>query len=214
MSRISNGSQGFEMVNISKESNLLVTFLNRRFGVSRKADEVSILSGAEVTIVVFLPGNKVFSFCHTSVETTVDRFLSRNPPQISGSLQLTDAHGKSRLPELNMVLIQTINELEMEKKQGEELDQIRKITQAQQWWESPVEELDLTQLKQLKASLEMMLGDNVGKQAEQLLFQATNSPEFYAPTSNGVVPFDLKNRGFNTNMMPYQYPNLGYGGFC
>ncbi|XP_048231864.1 agamous-like MADS-box protein AGL62 [Ricinus communis] len=207
------GRQRIEMVKISKESNRLVTFSKRRYGVFKKASELSTLCGAEISIIVFSPGKRAFSFGNPSVETVVDRFLSNKPPRISGSLQLIEAHRSSRLRELNMLLTKTLNELEMEKKRGEELDRIRKASQAQHWWESPIEELDLTQLKQLKASLEM-LRQNVGKQAEQLLFQATNSHQFYAPTtSNRVLPFDPKNGGFNTTLMPYQYPNLGCGGF-
>ncbi|EEF39722.1 mads box protein, putative [Ricinus communis] len=199
------GRQRIEMVKISKESNRLVTFSKRRYGVFKKASELSTLCGAEISIIVFSPGKRAFSFGNPSVETVVDCFLSNKPPRISGSLQLIEAHRSSRLRELNMLLTK--------KKRGEELDRIRKASQAQHWWESPIEELHLTQLKQLKASLEM-LRQNVGKQAEQLLFQATNSHQFYAPTtSNRVLPFDPKNGGFNTTLMPSQYPNLGCGGF-
>ncbi|XP_050208832.1 uncharacterized protein LOC126659577 [Mercurialis annua] len=100
----------------------------------------------------------------------------------------------------------------MEKKRGEELDQMRKISQAQHWYESPIDQLDSAQLKQLKTSLEM-LKQNVKKQAEQLLFQAANNHQFFAPTTTNrpVPPFDPKNGGFAANIAPYQYANLAYG---
>ncbi|XP_050221369.2 uncharacterized protein LOC126671630 [Mercurialis annua] len=102
----------------------------------------------------------------------------------------------------------------MEKQRGEELDQTRKISQAQHWYESPIEQLDSTQLKQLRTSLEM-LKQNVKKQAEQLLFQAANNHQFYAPTTTtnrSLIPFGPKNGGFTANIAPYdQYANLAYG---
>ncbi|KDP40963.1 hypothetical protein JCGZ_24962 [Jatropha curcas] len=238
MSRKSRGRQKLEMVKISKESNLLVTFSKRRYGIFKKASELSTLCGAEVTVIVFSPGKKVFSFGQPSVEAVVNRFLSGTSPPISGAMQLIEAHRNARVRELNMQLTQILNQLEMEKKRGEELDQMKRVRQAQCWWESPIEDLDFERLQQLKASLEI-LRHTVTKQAEQLLIQTTNTPQqfyvpstntpqqfyatssntpqqFYAPsTSNtALLPnFDPENNGFefNTNMNAYQYPNLGFG---
>jgi hypothetical protein len=56
----------------------------------------------------------------------------------------------------------------MGKKRGQELDRKGKASQSQNWWENPIEELDMAQLEQLKASLQGLKHD-VARQAEQIL---------------------------------------------
>jgi hypothetical protein len=64
----------------------------------------------------------------------------------------------------------------MEKKRGQELDRKGKASQSQNWWENPIEELDMAQLEQLKASLQGLKHD-VARQAEQILIQNLNPPQ-------------------------------------
>lgn len=108
MGRQSKGRRKLEIVKISKESNLLVTFSKRRYGVFKKASELSILCGAEITIIVFSPTMKVFSFGHPSVETVIDRFLYGNSTQTSGVLQLVQTHRNARVRDLNLQLTQVL----------------------------------------------------------------------------------------------------------
>jgi hypothetical protein len=66
----------------------------------------------------------------------------------------------------------------MEKKRGQELDRKGKASQSQNWWENPIEELDMAQLEQLKASLQGQgLKHDVARQAEQILIQKLNPPQ-------------------------------------
>ncbi|KAL4318938.1 hypothetical protein GQ457_18G013720 [Hibiscus cannabinus] len=62
------GRQKVEMVKMTNESHLLVTFSKRRAGLFKKASELSTLCVAEVVIVVFSPGKKVYTFGHPSVD--------------------------------------------------------------------------------------------------------------------------------------------------
>lgn len=95
---------------------------------------------------------------------------------------------------------------------------MRKASQAQCWWEAPIEELNLPQLEQLKMSLEE-LKKNVGKQAEKMLIQSSNPPQFFAGSSSNAggmnLPFDPNNNAaavFNpNNMMPHPGYNPGFG---
>ncbi|KAJ4823019.1 hypothetical protein Tsubulata_009225, partial [Turnera subulata] len=184
MTRKSKGRQKVEMVKMNKESNLQVTFSKRRSGLFKKASELCTLCGAEIAIIVFSPGKKVFSFGHPGVETVIDRFLTRNPPQMTGTMQLIEAHRNANVRDLNMQLTQIENQLEMGKKHGEELTQMRKASQSECWWENPIEELGLPQLKQLKASLEE-LKENISKQADHLLIQTSSyPPQFYGASSS------------------------------
>ncbi|WCJ18844.1 Agamous-like MADS-box protein AGL62 [Euphorbia peplus] len=224
MSRKSKGRKKLDMVKISKESNLLVTFSKRKYGIFKKASELSTLCGAEITIILFSPGKKIFSFGHPSVEAVVQRFLTRKPTQFSGSQKLTEAHRNARICELNAQLTQVEYLLEMERKTGEEIDKARKVREAQNWWESPIQKLNFEQLHNLKTCLEV-LSQNVDRQVEYLLIQTTNTnnnnnnnndyPAILAPNSlpgTRFLPFESKTcDGFNTSIVPYEHHRLGFG---
>ncbi|GAV71799.1 SRF-TF domain-containing protein, partial [Cephalotus follicularis] len=214
--RKSKGRQKVEMVKMNNESNLQVTFSKRRTGLFKKASELCTLCGAEIAIVVFSPGKKVFSFGHPCVESIIDRFLTRNPTPPSDTVQLNiEAHRNANVRELNAQLTQVLNQLEAENRRGEELNQLRKANQAQCWWQAPVEELTMPQLVQLKASLDD-LKKNVAKQVDRLLIQSSNPPQFFpGSSSSGNPPFEPKNNvGFNPNMVPHGYhPGYGSRGF-
>ncbi|XVE67411.1 hypothetical protein DITRI_Ditri08aG0158500 [Diplodiscus trichospermus] len=200
MQKKSLGRQKIEMVKMKKDSNLQVTFSKRRSGLFKKASELCTLCGAQVGIIVFSPGNKVFSFGHPGIGTVIDRYLNRNPPEPSGTLQLIEAHRNANVRELNLQLTELLNQLEHEKNRGEELKRMRKASQNLRWWEAPIEELSLPQLLQLKSAMEEMK-INVAKQAEKLAFQSTNSQQFFmgASSSGGVF------HNYNANMMPQRY---------
>lgn len=213
MPRKSKGRQKIEMTKMSKESNLLVTFSKRRSGLFKKASELCTLCGAEIAIIVFSPGKKAFSFGHPCVESIVDRFLTRNPPSInSNTLQLVEAHRNASVRELNTQFTELVNELEEEKKRGEELSKARKANQGKCWWETPIEELRLEELEQLKVAMEE-LKKNVAKQTEKHMMEtANNSPFFRASSSGGAHSSnaDAKAPGLGLSMTPHGY-TLGYG---
>ncbi|KAK6916286.1 hypothetical protein RJ641_019147 [Dillenia turbinata] len=57
------------------------------------------------------------------------------------------------LKELNAQLTSKLCQLEMEKKRGEELDQVMRASQLQNSWEAPIEQLNMEQLKVAKTAL-------------------------------------------------------------
>ncbi|XP_070021223.1 agamous-like MADS-box protein AGL62 [Nicotiana sylvestris] len=151
----SMGRQKIKISKIEVKNHLQVTFSKRRSGLFKKASELCILCGVEVAIVVFSPARKKISFGHPNVESIIDRFLSKNHNPISNSsLHLVDAHRNASVQELNLQLTQILSELEIEKKRGESLDQMRKTSQNQYWWEAPIMQLALHELEQLKDSME------------------------------------------------------------
>ena len=184
------------MTKMTKESNLQVTFSKRRSGLFKKASELCTLCGVEIAIIVFSPGKKVYSFGHPCVESIIDRFLTRNPLPNSSALQLFEAHRSANVRDLNMQLTQVLNQLEMEKKRGDALTQMRKASQGQCWWAAPVEELGYERLELLKASLEN-LKKNVALHVEKLMIEASSTPTFYASTPVGaVIPYESQAAGF------------------
>ncbi|CBI25116.3 agamous-like MADS-box protein AGL62 [Vitis vinifera] len=205
--RKSKGRQRVEMAKMTKESNLQVTFSKRRSGLFKKASELCTLCGVEIAIVVFSPGKKVYSFGHPCVESIIDRFLTRNPLPNSSALQLFEAHRSANVRDLNLQLTQVLNQLEIEKKRGEALTQMRKASQAQCWWAASIEELSFERLELLKVSLEN-LKKNVALQVDKLMIEASNPPTFFPSNSVGaVVPYDSQVAGFG----PRSY-DFGYGG--
>ncbi|KAI4298284.1 hypothetical protein L6164_031861 [Bauhinia variegata] len=175
----SSGRQRIPIEKIPKKSHLQVTFSKRRSGLFKKASELCTLCGVEIAIIVFSPADKAFSFGHPEVESIIDRFLTRNSPLDSvADHQLVEAHRNANIRDLNAQLTQLVNQLETERKRGEELDQVRRVRQRECWWESPIEELGLNELQQLKFSMEE-LKNNVAKQANKVLMDQTGMSSYY-----------------------------------
>ncbi|KAL5070224.1 hypothetical protein RYX36_021111 [Vicia faba] len=152
--RKGRGRQKIEMKKMSNESNLQVTFSKRRSGLFKKASELCTLCDADVALVVFSPGEKVFSFGHPHVDTVIDRYLSRVPPQNNGTVQFIEAHHSAIVREFNCKLTQINNLLDTEKKCGDELSHLLKAHEAQYWWARPIDKMNMTQLELFKKVLE------------------------------------------------------------
>lgn len=180
------GRQKIKIEKIAKKSHLQVTFSKRRAGLFKKASELSTLCGVDIAMIVFSPAQKAFSFGHPSVDSMMHRFLTGSPPPppSSGLHQLIETRRDANVHEQNMQLTQTLNQLEAEKKNGEVLDQMRKVNRSQCCWEAPIEELELHELEQLRGALEE-LKKTVAKQVNNILIQSTSSLPFLAV--NGTV---------------------------
>ncbi|XP_019189899.1 PREDICTED: agamous-like MADS-box protein AGL61 [Ipomoea nil] len=169
--RPSMGRQKIKIEKIEMKNHLQVTFSKRRSGLFKKASELCILCGVEVAIIVFSPAGKVFSFGHPNVELIIDRFLSLNQHPLTSSnnatFQLVEAHRSATVREMNLQLTQIMAESEIERKRGEALDEMRKESRRQHWWEAPVFELGLPELQQLRDAMEE-LKKNVTAQAEKI----------------------------------------------
>ncbi|XP_071734587.1 agamous-like MADS-box protein AGL61 [Rutidosis leptorrhynchoides] len=177
------GRQKIKIAKIQIKNHLQVTFSKRRSGLFKKASELCTLCGVEIAIVVFSPAGKVFSFGHPKVESIVDRFLTRNPNRNTTNLHLVEAHRLASIPELNMQLTHILNELETEKKKSETLDEMRKASRSQFWWEAPIEELNLHELEQLKDSMDE-LKKTISTQANKLLAENSNSMSLFGINNN------------------------------
>ncbi|KAA8545734.1 hypothetical protein F0562_020815 [Nyssa sinensis] len=190
--KASMGRQKIKMAKIEIKNHLQVTFSKRRSGLFKKASELCTLCGVEITIIVFSPAGKVFSFGHPNVESIIDRFLTRNPQPNSTMLHMVEAHRNASVRELNSQLTQLLNELEAEKKRGETLDHMRKASRNQCWWEAPIDELGLHELEQLKDSMEE-LKKNVNNQANKVLAEAANPLPFFTVNGTEIIdPFGRK----------------------
>ncbi|RDX70216.1 Agamous-like MADS-box protein AGL29, partial [Mucuna pruriens] len=112
------GRRKIEIAEVKDPNTRQVTFSKRRTGLFKKANELSILCGAEVGIVVFSPGDKPYSFGHPSVEVVADKFLQQNVTQRSG-VQASDE--VSDIDRLNQQLSDVQAQIRQEEKKGAEL---------------------------------------------------------------------------------------------
>ncbi|XP_027364753.1 agamous-like MADS-box protein AGL62 [Abrus precatorius] len=207
------GRQKIPIEKIPKKSHLQVTFSKRRSGLFKKASELCTLCGVEIAIVVFSPADKAFSFGHPEVESLIDRYMTRNPPQESSAHQLVEAHRNANVRDLNMQLTQLFNHLEIEKKRGEELDHVRKARQRQFWWESPIDELGLHELLQVKASIEE-LKKNIEKHATKFMMDQSNISPSPIVGANGLAHYDaFENKSGGGINIASTLPNAHYLGF-
>ncbi|KAF8081627.1 hypothetical protein N665_0873s0001 [Sinapis alba] len=198
MVRKNKGRKKIEMVKMKNENNLQVTFSKRKSGLFKKASELCILCGAEIVVIVFSPGRKVFSFGHPNVDVVIDRFLNINQPhpRQNNNLQLNEAHGNVVVQDLNKHLTQVTEQLEADKKRNEDLKQKRKDNKrAENWWEDPIEGFNLRQLIEFKCVLENFK-KTVTTEASKSL-QATGHNIYFGSSSNAAYG-NFDNDG-NTN---------------
>ncbi|KAF4382017.1 hypothetical protein F8388_014134 [Cannabis sativa] len=193
--RVCRGRQKVPMRRIENESNLQVTFSKRRYGIFKKASELCTLCGVELAIIVFSPGNNVFSFGHPNVRLIIDRYMnpenySRMTAQanLSGTFQLIEAHRNADIRVMNQHLNLLTDQWDVVRKQNFELKQ----DYNRHWWEFPIESFyDMSRLEQLKLAMEMLRGDTT-KLADWILIQST-------PTrANSLLlppPFNNMNKG-------------------
>ncbi|CAI9285980.1 unnamed protein product [Lactuca saligna] len=167
------GRQKIKMAQIQNKSHLQVTFSKRRVGLFKKASELCTLCGVDIAIVVFSPADKVYSFGHPKVDSVVDRFLTQKQNRMFTNLHLVDAHRIASIPDLNLQQTYMRDELEIEKKRRETLDEMRKASQSQFWWEAPIEDLNLHELEQLKDSMEE-LKKTISIQVNKLFLENSN----------------------------------------
>lgn len=166
--KLTSGRQRIPIEKISKKSHLQVTFSKRRSGLFKKASELCTLCGVEIAIIVFSPADKAFSFGHPEVESLINRYVAQNSQLDNtgsgGSHQVVEANRNANAHNLNFQLTQILNQLEIEKKRGEELDRMQRARQKEFWWEIPIDELGLHELQHLMFSMED-LKKNIAKYA-------------------------------------------------
>lgn len=90
-----------------------------------------------------------------------------------------------------------MDELEIEKKRGEEMTQLIKASQSQHWCQAPIDELSPPQLADLKVALEK-LKNQVIQQVEKFVIESP-APEYFPGSSitRGIFKFDPTNTNSN-----------------
>ncbi|KAK7369901.1 hypothetical protein VNO80_11949 [Phaseolus coccineus] len=123
------GRRKIEITEVKDPNTKQVTFSKRRTGLFKKANELSILCGAEVAIVVFSPGNKPYSFGHPSVDIVVDKFLQQESASNVVKPNVDEGNSSSNadnIDALNQQLSGVQTQINEEHKKAIELDRRKK----------------------------------------------------------------------------------------
>ncbi|KAJ6905107.1 hypothetical protein NC652_022988 [Populus alba x Populus x berolinensis] len=139
------GRQKVELKRIDNEDDRLITFSKRRSGIYKKASELVVLTGAEITVIVFSPSVKPLSFGHPSVESVINRFLE-DPSSMDNTCHLVEAHRRMRIEELARKCDEMLRQLDEKKETSHRSKGKIKENDRRGWWDAPIEELDLNAL--------------------------------------------------------------------
>ncbi|KAK7369902.1 hypothetical protein VNO80_11950 [Phaseolus coccineus] len=128
------GRRRIEIAEVKDPNTKQVTFSKRRTGLFKKANELSVLCGAEIAIVMFSPGKKPFSYGHPSVDVVADKYLrkKRRSNVVRANVRENNASnevGDRLSQELSIVQVHT----EEEHKKATELDMREKEQEASQF---------------------------------------------------------------------------------
>ncbi|CAD5330129.1 unnamed protein product [Arabidopsis thaliana] len=195
---------------MENESNLQVTFSKRRFGLFKKASELCTLSGAEILLIVFSPGGKVFSFGHPSVQELIHRFSNPNHNSAivhhqNNNLQLVETRPDRNIQYLNNILTEVLANQEKEKQKRMVLDLLKESReQVGNWYEKDVKDLDMNETNQLISALQDVKKKLVREMSQ---YSQVNVSQNYFGQSSGVIGggnvgidlFDQRRNAFNYN---------------
>ncbi|AES92533.1 MADS-box transcription factor family protein [Medicago truncatula] len=135
------GRRKIEIEIVKDPNTRQVTFSKRRTGLFKKANELSILCGVEIAIVVFSPGNRPYSFGHPGINVVAAKYLQQEPelsdslgnpssdaPDIEKlNLKLVEASSDAPgIEKLNLELTEVLTQIQEGEKQNETHDEILK----------------------------------------------------------------------------------------
>ena len=187
------GRQKIEIKQIEEKSNLQVTFSKRRGGLVKKASELSLLCGAQVAILAFSPGKKVFAFGHRDVDMVLDRYLTES----STAGELGAASNDPQVQQWNKEYEEALKELEEEKKHVAMAEQWNKVCEnnvnARFWWDEPIDDMELEELEEYVRAMEE-LKKNVAARANELTMASDHfGNQNTSHLDLGVNGFSLEN---------------------
>ncbi|XP_033946068.1 myocyte enhancer factor 2cb isoform X6 [Pseudochaenichthys georgianus] len=133
------GRKKIQITRIMDERNRQVTFTKRKFGLMKKAYELSVLCDCEIALIIFNSTNKLFQYASTDMDKVLLKYTEYNEPHESRTnSDIVEALSKKEnkggeSPELESTLILTPRTEEKYKQINEEFDhmiQTHKIPQA------------------------------------------------------------------------------------
>ncbi|XP_020109333.1 agamous-like MADS-box protein AGL61 [Ananas comosus] len=153
------GRQKIEIKRIASEEARQVCFSKRRAGLFKKANELSVLCGADIAVVVFSPAGKPFSFGHPSVPSVLRRFLSPDNPHnhnhSHSAADSTPAAAAAVAAELNARQAELAAAVEGGRRRRAALEEALRARRAGMW-DADVDAMALPELEAFAAALERL----------------------------------------------------------
>ncbi|KAK1587445.1 hypothetical protein Q3G72_012946 [Acer saccharum] len=153
-SKKTKGKQAIEIKKIENENDRMVTFSKRKSGIFKKASEIAILTGAEVGVVIFSESGKPHSFGNPSIEAVSNRFQGVNPPTYDITNHFIEAQRQDIIVGLNRKQNSLLHQITAEKDREKRIKEVTKEKKTQGWWEAPIDDKNMKQLRQMEATLE------------------------------------------------------------
>ncbi|KAF6717143.1 Myocyte-specific enhancer factor 2A [Oryzias melastigma] len=77
------GRKKIQITRIVDERNRQVTFMKRKFGLMKKAYELSVLCDCEIALIIFNGSNKLFQYASTDMDKVLLKYTEYNEPHES-----------------------------------------------------------------------------------------------------------------------------------
>uniref|UniRef100_A0A8C7XMV2 Myocyte enhancer factor 2cb n=1 Tax=Oryzias sinensis TaxID=183150 RepID=A0A8C7XMV2_9TELE len=126
------GRKKIQITRIMDERNRQVTFTKRKFGLMKKAYELSVLCDCEIALIIFNSTNKLFQYASTDMDKVLLKYTEYNEPHESRTnSDIVEALNKKEnkggeSPELESTLILTPRTEEKYKQINEDFDHMIK----------------------------------------------------------------------------------------
>lgn len=166
------GKQKIEIKPIESPENRMITFAKRKSGIYKKANELTVLTGAEVGVIIFSPTGKPYSFAHPSMEAITSRFRGKNPAENENN---ADPEREARIEYLTNRYNDLVRELNAEKEREKILREQSIKKDKQDWWEAPVDQLSKEELEHMDKNIDSLM--------EKLMFEITKENQGGPPTN-------------------------------
>uniref|UniRef100_A0A452RDM7 Myocyte enhancer factor 2D n=1 Tax=Ursus americanus TaxID=9643 RepID=A0A452RDM7_URSAM len=123
------GRKKIQIQRITDERNRQVTFTKRKFGLMKKAYELSVLCDCEIALIIFNHSNKLFQYASTDMDKVLLKYTEYNEPHESRTNAdiieaLHKKHRECESPEVDEVFALTPQTEEKYKKIDEEFDKM------------------------------------------------------------------------------------------
>uniref|UniRef100_A0A665T8L5 MADS-box domain-containing protein n=1 Tax=Echeneis naucrates TaxID=173247 RepID=A0A665T8L5_ECHNA len=93
------GRKKIQIQRITDERNRQVTFTKRKFGLMKKAYELSVLCDCEIALIIFNHSNKLFQYASTDMDKVLLKYTEYNEPHESRTnadiIEVTRGRGKT-----------------------------------------------------------------------------------------------------------------------
>ncbi|KAM9765334.1 myocyte-specific enhancer factor 2A-like isoform 1-T3 [Menidia menidia] len=126
------GRKKIQITRIVDERNRQVTFMKRKFGLMKKAYELSVLCDCEIALIIFNGSNKLFQYASTDMDKVLLKYTEYNEPHESRTnSDIVEALSKKEhrgcdSPDADSSYVLTPSTEEKYKKINEEFDNMMK----------------------------------------------------------------------------------------